>query len=301
MSIKKSSYAVMFADVSGSSRLYKQVGDAKAKSAIDILIAMMRDITEKNAGVVVKTIGDEVMACFKTCEDAALAARAMHRGCESQDTGHAISLRIGVDFGDVILDRKDFFGETVNSAAYVAHVAQAEQTVITANVRENLSKQLKLECEKFDKVTVKGAEAKTTLYHLAWALGQASSHSGRTQLADLPDITRKIGVKLLRLTYQDRSIELSQEQTPFIIGRSSEDSELCIDSDLASRDHCHILYRRGKFVLKDHSTNGTYVSQNNQQKIYLRREELPLIGAGEIIIGKEDITSPSDVIYYSHG
>ena len=55
---------VLFADVSGSTKLYEAVGDAAAHEAIDLCVKLFAALTQQHGGRVVKTIGDEVMAIF---------------------------------------------------------------------------------------------------------------------------------------------------------------------------------------------------------------------------------------------
>jgi predicted component of type VI protein secretion system len=55
---------------------------------------------------------------------------------------------------------------------------------------------------------------------------------------------------------------------------------------MASREHARIECRRGKFILTDMSTNGTYV-QTPEGPSYLRREDLVLSGEGRIALGRE--------------
>ena len=57
-------YAIMFADVSGSTSLYEKLGDQRALAAIEAVLSELRKSTELQNGRVVKTIGDEVMAVF---------------------------------------------------------------------------------------------------------------------------------------------------------------------------------------------------------------------------------------------
>ena len=54
--------AILFADVVGSTQLYEQLGDAQAREMVARCLEIMRDATETNAGTVIKTMGDEVMA-----------------------------------------------------------------------------------------------------------------------------------------------------------------------------------------------------------------------------------------------
>ena len=107
----------MFSDVSGSSKLYQELGDERAKAAIDELIVMMKHFTGRFGGKVIKTIGDEVMSCFKTADDAVSAASEMQRSTVSQTGGSSLKLRIGIDFGSVLVENKDLFGNAVNNAA----------------------------------------------------------------------------------------------------------------------------------------------------------------------------------------
>ena len=59
---KDAELAIVFADVVGSTQLYEQLGDSRARDMVGRCLEIMRDVTESNNGTVVKTIGDEVMA-----------------------------------------------------------------------------------------------------------------------------------------------------------------------------------------------------------------------------------------------
>src|SRR5678816_1506832 len=69
--------SVLFADVSGSTKLYETAGDAVAHAAIEKCVNLMREKTLSSKGRVIKTIGDEVMSAFPTADDAAGAAIEM--------------------------------------------------------------------------------------------------------------------------------------------------------------------------------------------------------------------------------
>ncbi len=75
-------------------------------------------------------------------------------------------------------------------------------------------------------------------------------------------------------------------------------NDLLINSSFASRAHAVIEYHRGKFVLKDQSTNGTYIGDESGREIYLRREELPLTGRGIISLGTSIASNPDHLIEY---
>jgi class 3 adenylate cyclase len=56
--------AIVFADVVGSTRLYEELGDQRAREVVASCIDIMRQATEEHHGTVIKTMGDEVMSLF---------------------------------------------------------------------------------------------------------------------------------------------------------------------------------------------------------------------------------------------
>ena len=287
-----SNLAIMFADVSGSSALYKQQGNVLAKRSIDKALNLMREITQRNQGVVVKTIGDEVMARFSTPENACAAAAAIQQYChnqitENQVTEHdSLAIRIGMDFGHTLLDGDDVFGDTVNDAAYVSQIARPNQIVITQALVDALPPHMHKNCQEFDRINIKGEESKSLIYRFVWERPFTTEEENATTVVKINHITQKINTRRLQLDFNRQVFAITPGDVPFIIGRDHRKSHLHVDSSLASRDHCHIVLRRGKFVLVDHSTNGTYVKTPDHPEIYLRREEFPLQGEGTISIGR---------------
>lgn len=288
--------AIMFADVSGSSALYKAVGNNQAKAIIDEAIHFMTALTIVQDGVVVKTIGDEVMTRFESCTHACEAAIAIQQRCIKEPQLKNLGIRIGIAYGDVVLTPQDVFGDTVNDAAFVAHIARASHIVMTQAAVDALDESLRADCQMFDRVLLKGEHEKSLIYRLQW---EASGNQNRSTLVmPIHDITQFVDKFQLRLTLQDREIALLPAQTPFHIGRDPYKSDLLIENGLTSREHCHIEFRRGKYVLIDHSTNGTYVSSDDQESIYLRREELPLQGRGLISLGQPGNDDNPWLIHY---
>ena len=276
--------AIMFADVSGSSALYKRLGNAQAKAIIDEAVQFMTAITIVHEGTVVKTIGDEIMARFNESTQACEAAIAIQQRSIKEPDLKDLGIRIGIAYGDVLITTNDVFGDIVNDAACVAHIARANQIVITQAIVDALENSLRRDCQMFDRINIKGETEKTLIYRLEW------EHSGKdnraTMVMPIHDVTRFVDKFELKLVVNGQAISLLPEQTPLHIGRDPHKAQLLIENELASREHCHIEFRRGKYVLIDHSTNGTYVYVDEQAPIYLRREELPLQGQGYIGLGQ---------------
>lgn len=289
--------AVMFADVSGSSALYKQAGNQQAKTIIDGAIALMTSETEAHNGTVVKTIGDEIMARFDCASDACQTAMAIQYKCSRSAELSNLSIRIGMDFGPTLLDKNDVFGNTVNDAAFIAHISRGTQILLSGAMVDALEQAFACLCQEFDNIQIKGHSSKSTIYRLQWE-APAQSQS-ETTVMSITDLTQKLNDDALILTANQQTISITPDQTPFIIGRDTDCTHLHVSVGLASRDHCHIVYRRGKYVLVDNSTNGTFVTQADQAEIYLRREELPLMSSGSFSIGQSAQQPDAQIITYN--
>lgn len=102
----------------------------------------------------------------------------------------------------------------------------------------------------------------------------------------------------LYLTYHNTIKDLSSKTHGIIMGRS-KDCDLMVSSDLSSRHHAQLVYRKGKFVLIDQSTNGTFVKAQGGKEVYVQQEETPLSGSGFISLGKAVTVDNDHLIYYS--
>jgi len=81
------------------------------------------------------------------------------------------------------------------------------------------------------------------------------------------------------------------------LGRD-ESSGMVISEDKCSRHHCTIERRGDHFVLKDHSTNGTYVTIGEEDEVLLQRAEMPLRKRGWISFGQTRIGSHESVEFF---
>src|SRR5436305_9419861 len=117
---QKTSVAVLFADVSDSTRLYESLGDATALGKVQTIIGLLTGVTEALQGRVVKTIGDGVICVFPTANLAAVAAGEMQAAVAQLppiEGDRKLTIRIGYHFGQVIQVGEDVFGDSVNVAA----------------------------------------------------------------------------------------------------------------------------------------------------------------------------------------
>lgn len=102
----------------------------------------------------------------------------------------------------------------------------------------------------------------------------------------------------LYLTYHNDIKDVATRTQGFILGRS-KDCDLTVNSELASRHHAQLVFRKGKFVLIDQSTNGTFVKTQGGKEVYVQSEAVPLSGSGFISLGKAVSIDNEHLIYFS--
>src|SRR5207237_7164299 len=103
--LKITSLTFLFTDLRGSSYLYAQVGDLVAFDLVRAHFQVLNEIVAAEAGAVVKSIGDAVMATFPTPDRAMAAALKMREAVK--DLKGDLLLNIGIHEGrclDVLLN-----------------------------------------------------------------------------------------------------------------------------------------------------------------------------------------------------
>jgi len=288
--------AVLFADVSGSTKLYERLGDAEAKHAVDRVIELMRRYIQTFKGRLVKTIGDEVMATFDQAEDAFMAAvEIQQRIAKLPATGGVrLTVRIGFHFGSAIEENNDIFGDTVNTAARIVGLANGEQILTSKHTIAQLPELLRESTRDLDQLNVKGKTDGVHIYEILW-------RAGDEQLTMMAGAINKPAAEIARLTlrYRGKSFLMDQKSSLLMLGRD-QSNDLVIEDRKASRQHARIERRGDKYLLIDQSTNGTYLTMKGDKERFLRREEVLLQGSGTICFGNSINEKSADYVEFEH-
>lgn len=285
--------AVLFADVSGSTKLYETLGDAQAKAMIDECLEIMRTVTARQAGRVIKNIGDEIMCVFPDADRGHFAATDMQLKIAALPAVSGIkrSIRIGFHVGAVILESGDVFGDTVNTAARMAGLAKGDQIITTRATIERLSPMLRDATRRIAALAIKGKGDDIEVCEVIWQAG-----------ADLTLTTASIDEPAapaeLQLTHGARHLVLDHTGSELKLGRDAS-CQIALADRKASRIHARIERRRDKFFLVDQSTNGTFVTFAGEAEIVLRREEVMLRGKGSIVFGHSAAESSEETIEFA--
>jgi adenylate cyclase len=287
-------FAILFADVSGSTNLYEKLGDQRALAAIESVLSELRKSIAFQRGCVVKTIGDEVMAVFETADV------AMQAACDMQNRVAAITpidkarlaIRVGFHFGPAIEEEGDFFGDAVNTAARMAGLAKGGQVITSGPTVDALSPLLQASTRELDAMLVKGKQDEIRIFEVIW-----QDNDDLTTLAgrESPVSTHE---PTLTLTYGEQILKLGAARPSASLGREAT-NDLAIKDKMASRVHCKIEYRRREFFLVDQSTNGTYVKLDGDAEIVLKREQLLLRGSGVISLGTSSAVAGAKTVAFA--
>jgi adenylate cyclase len=289
---------VMFADVAGSTAIYENMGDDLARERISKALNMLISISRRHNGNLVKTIGDEILVYFTDIDMAVFAAKAIQEVMEDDRSPETIgvSIRIGMQYGSTILENDDVFGDTVNVAARISSMAKARQILCTQEIAFMVKNaELSNKMRPYDRLRVKGRNEHLDVYLFAW-----EEEEDLTNMATASSFTNPAHydqAKNITLTHGGESYVIPMDTTSYILGRG-KDCELVVKGDLISRYHSKIEHRRGKFIITDQSTNGTFLRTAEGQDIFLRREEFTVFGSGHISLGKKVDLGDPDVIHF---
>ena len=205
--------------------------------------------------------------------------------------GQHVAIRIGCHFGPVVLENKDIFGASVHTANRMTSQAKAGQIILSADgfalftgVARGLASRGCHVAAWYQRGngTLRGPLAAGGRYQHA-ALDCHGRHARR------PPYPRPVPRP------RDRIDDTRNEIT---MGRAEENS-VVQKGTLISRLHARIELVRGRFLLVDQSTNGTFVLNADGKESFVRRDSVTLQGEGCIGLGKLPDPNAADVIRFA--
>lgn len=287
--------AVLFADVSNSTRIYEALGDTHALSVISHLFGLLENCVAKHSGSVVKTIGDAMVCSFSEPNAAMRAACEMMAALAPlpERPYGKLMIKVGVTYGQVVLTEGDVFGDTVNVCARMVALANAEQVMTSQQTVDALSPSLRALCRTLFPVPVKGRSEEVVACEVLWRSDPDVTESNLARTGyTAPD-------KLwLKLSHAGNMFLIDDETPSARLGRDGA-NDMAVASHFASRFHARIHKREGRFVLSDQSTNGTYLlADDGVTEVLLQREEAVLGERGWIGLGMSAARHGDHVVRY---
>jgi hypothetical protein len=253
-------------------------------------LRLLSDLATRHEGRVIKTIGDAVMCIFPRADLAVEAAKAMQLAlAESPLIEHpgltGPPIHVGVHLGPVLCKDEDVFGDAVNMAAHLMGLAKPQQILATDETVRALRPEAQAMTRWLGTTTVKGKREEYGLHEIVWEYREVTVVV-RSAASSAREESR------LTLRFHGQTIELGRLRPGATMGRHRQ-NDVVVDDILVSRIHARIEYRKGRFLLVDMSTNGTYLITQGEGTTCLHRDERPLQGRGLIGLGREvDLESP---------
>ena len=241
MSEQSLEVAVLMADISGSSALYDDIGDADALRQVGICLDSMIAIVEREGGTFIRSKGDDVLAIFTDVSAALTASRAM---LALKITGQtALGIHVGATFGNVIRARDDIFGDSVNTAARLSSMAKPGELLASDTFVDRLSETDQRRMHPLDHITFKGKEVATGVFALLEEGTQLRTVIGQSPaVTDARHERRSPPEVSVTLHYGDRVYDCPERET-LSIGRAAS-NEIVIEHPWISREHARIQVRR---------------------------------------------------------
>lgn len=290
---------VVFADLTGSSRVFEAMGNARATETVTRLTQWIGSICQAHGGRVVKSLGDGVFAIFSHAAAATHAVIELQRYHQKRLVAWPAPLRmalqIGVASGEVLEVEGDCFGDAVNLASRLSDLAGPGQIWATDAVISQL-REAGVRHRDLGLITIRGRSEMSAVHRIDWQEEVTSFLTVPAALMPmrLPDSS----FGQIELAWLDVRSMFRTEELPIHLGRVN-DAQFVVNDPRVSRLHARIELRQGSCVLTDLSTYGTWVRFHGNggpsNEIALRREECVLHGSGEIGLGASlsDFTAPA--------
>lgn len=163
---------ILFTDIEYSTLLWDVRGDIEGRLMVDKHNRLLFPVIREYRGRVLKTIGDAIMASFKTPEDAVKAAIGIQQALEKarqEDENFYLKVRIGMHTGMAIVEHNDVFGDVVNMASRIENEAAGSEILLSEATADTLKNKGYFLVEEGSFV-FKGKRTPMTVYRCEWGL-----------------------------------------------------------------------------------------------------------------------------------
>ncbi len=150
--------AILYADVADYSRLTGE-NEERTHRVLSTHLDLFSEVIRAHNGTVVHYAGDAILAEFATVTAALGCAVEAQRELRQRDANDpdspSVQFRIGINLGEVIVDRDDIYGDGVNIAARLEGLADTGGICISESVYSAIGNKLPLDYEFMGEQTVK--------------------------------------------------------------------------------------------------------------------------------------------------
>ena len=161
--------AILYADVAGYSRLTGE-DEERTHRILSANLDLFAETIRTHNGQVVHYAGDAILAEFTTVTEALSCAVEVQRELRERDIANpdspSVQFRIGINLGEVIVDRDDIYGDGVNIAARLEGLADTGSICISESVHSAVGNKLPLDYEFMGEQSVKNIAEPVRAYRV---------------------------------------------------------------------------------------------------------------------------------------
>jgi len=132
--------AILAADVAGYSRLMHEDEEATHATFSSTMAGFVQPSVQRHAGRIVKSTGDGFIAEFASAVEAVRCAMefqdAVVRKASAVPQNRRLLFRVGIDVGDIIVEKNDIYGDHVNIAARLEQLAEPGGILISGTAHD---------------------------------------------------------------------------------------------------------------------------------------------------------------------
>ena len=299
---------VVFADLTGSIGVFESLGNTKATQAITRLTLWIGQVCETHHGRVAKYLGDGVLMLFSQSHDAIEAVTELqqvhHKRISRWPEALKMRLQVGLARGAIVEQNGDCYGDAVNVASRLSHLAGPDQILVTDTVIQQLPQGSHVRSRSMGAMAIRGRTEACVVWRVEWqAEVQADVFTVPASLLPFPFAGRSAQASFIELSWLDVNARFMSIDLPIFLGRDAH-AQFVVQDPRVSRKHVRLEWRSGKFHLQYTSSYGTWVRFADSTAIVaLRRQECVLLMEGEIALGApfEDFTVPTVTFKFHTG
>ena len=182
--VKRRLAAIMAAEVVGFNRLMEANEEATLTAAAPAHAhELVEPAVARHDGRIFKSMGDGFLAEFASALEAAEAALEIQRGLARRNAelpaDRAISFRIGINLGDVMVQGDDVYGDDVNLASRMVAHAPPGGIACSAGIRFQIGSKLDVAFEDLGEKTLRNIARPLHIFLIEAAPpSQRSAHHG---------------------------------------------------------------------------------------------------------------------------
>ncbi|MBV8463364.1 MAG: AAA family ATPase, partial [Acidimicrobiales bacterium] len=168
--MRTESVALLFTDMVGSTALSQRLPAEDADEVRRNHLGLLRTAVEAADGVVVKSLGDGIMAVFSSASSALACSVAMQQAVEQDNRSHdhAIGLRVGMSAGEVVREDDDYFGDPAIEAARLCAICETGQILVTDIVRLLAGRRSQVRFRSPGPLSLKGIREPVMVSEVQW-------------------------------------------------------------------------------------------------------------------------------------